>query len=238
MTHERLAVWAGLALGAAVLLQLSACGAWPSDPNATGNAFAFESTFQKVLARAQSGHPESQNAAGYMLYHGEGVPMDRVQAKRWFMRAAKQGNVRAQRNLAIMAAPGSAVQPRSVAQSRLETSGDDLLPGERTFLVYCSGCHGVNGISAYEHSPSFAFGEQLDRSDAALMRSLLEGTRAMPAWDGKLFRHELREVLRFIRTLRDRYEAGIGQPLRAEPDYYYLFGPMEERRLGMPVTPQ
>lgn len=238
MANDRLGAWTALALAVAFLLQLAACGAWRGELNATGNASAFESTFSKILVRAQSGHPESQNSVGYMLYHGEGVPMDRVRAQQWFARAAEQGNVHAQRNLAIMVPPNPAVLSAFMADSRLDRSTSDIAPGERIYLVFCSGCHGVNGIAAYEHSPSFAFGEQLDKSDAVLMRSLQEGTQGMPSWEGKLFHYELQEVLQFIRTLRERYEAGIGRPLRAEPGYYYLFGPMEERRLGMPNTPQ
>lgn len=236
MAREWLKTWARITLGAAILLQLSACGAWIGawDPAGSG----FKSTFQKFLARAELGDTESQNAVGYMLYHGEGAPMDRAQAQWWFRRAAERGNVRAQRNLAIMAAMGPVAQSGPSAELRQDASGNDVPRGERLYLMFCSGCHGVNGVSAYEHSPSFAFGERLEKGDAALMRSLLGGTQEMPAWDDKLSRRDLLEVLSFARKLRDRYDAGIGQPLRAAPAYYYLFGPMEARRLGMPVAPK
>ncbi|MBI3374958.1 MAG: c-type cytochrome [Betaproteobacteria bacterium] len=223
---------ARIALGVSIAFQLSACGMWWDAGDTAG--FSPESTFRKFFARAESGDAESQNAVGYMLYHGEGVQMDRTQAQSWFRRAAERGNARAQRNLAIIAAHGPFAQSAPHGGPRLDASGNDVPPGEALYLTFCSGCHGVNGISAYEHSPSFAFGERLDKNDAALMRSLREGIQEMPGWDGKLSRRELTEVMSFVRRLRDRYDAGVGQPLRAAPAYYYLFGPMEARRLGMP----
>jgi mono/diheme cytochrome c family protein len=221
------------ALAVCIALQLSGCGAWLEGID-TGRS-GFDSTFQKHLARAESGNAESQNAVGYMLYHGEGAPMDRAQAQMWFQRAADRGNARARRNLALMAAMAPAQGPVPSSPARLSASGKDLSSGEHLYLTFCSGCHGVNGISAYEHSPSFAFGERLEKGDAQLMRSLREGMQEMPGWDGKLTRREQLEVLSFIRGLGERYETGIGQPLRATPDYYYLFGPMEARRLAAPV---
>lgn len=186
-----------------------------------------------MLGRAQAGDAESQNAVAFMLYHGEGAPQDRDMAREWFTRAALTGNERARRNLATMA-----LLPAPGTEARQPASGGDVRQGEQLYLTFCSGCHGVNGISAYEHSPSFAFGERLQKGDAELMRSLSEGSQEMPGWDGKLTRRELMEVLAFVRTLRERYEAGIAAPLRAAPPYYYLFGPMEARRLGASTAPR
>lgn len=185
-----------------------------------------------MLARARDGDPESQNAVAYMLYHGEGAPQDRVQAREWFVRAALGGNERARQNLASMALPATAAQPRRPA------TGADLRQGEQHYLTFCSGCHGVNGIAVYENSPSFAFGERLEKGDAQLMRSLSEGSQEMPGWDGKLTRRELLEVLAFVRTLRERYDGGIAEPLRAAPPHYYLFGPMEDRSFAGRLAPR
>ena len=102
--------------------------------------------------------------------------------------------------------------------------------GERAYATFCGGCHGINGIAAYENSPSFAFGERLEKADAALMRSIRDGLQEMPGWEGKLAVNELRDILAFVRTLPARYDRGIAEPLRGAPAYVYLFGPMEERR--------
>lgn len=209
------------------------CSAWqaPQDPDRAGAGSG--STYQRLLGRAQAGDAESQNAVAYMLYHGEGAPQDSAQAREWFARAAMKGNERARRNLASMA-----LLPAPAADARRPASGGDLRQGEQLYLTFCSGCHGVNGISAYEHSPSFAFGERLEKGDAQLMRSLSGGSQEMPGWDGQLTRGELLELLAFVRTLRERYEAGIAAPLRAAPSSYYLFGPMEARRLGASAAPR
>ena len=216
-----------LALGIFVALQLSACGL-TRGVGETG-PFGIEMTYQKFLMRAEGGDAESQNVVGFMLFHGEGVPVDGVRAEMWFRRAAAQGNVRAQRNLAIMSSLGAEgfgpIQERQPVNESTQT----LQPGERVYLRFCSGCHGFNGIAAYVHSPSFALGQTLEKGDAELMRSLLHGKGEMPNWDDKLSRGELEDVLRFVRTLRLRYDAGISQPLRAAPSFYYLFGPMKSR---------
>jgi TPR repeat protein len=207
---------------ALALASVAACSAVPMPPA------PMESTYWKVFARAESGDAEAQNAVAFMLYHGEGVGADRAQARFWFDRAARQGNERARRNLAFLADHPDGPPPRR----------DDPPPhpvesaaagGERAYATFCGGCHGNNGIAAYENSPSFAFGERLEKADAALMRSMRDGLQEMPGWEGKLAESELREILAFVRTLPLRYERGIAEPLRGTPAYVYLFGPMEER---------
>jgi TPR repeat protein len=215
---------------------LAACGALTGTWDTAGPA--IESTFRKILARAQSGDAESQNAVGYMLYHGEGVAMDRAQANLWFRRAAAQGNARAQRNLESVSAGNRPAPSGSPARPEREPLRADASRGERLYMMFCAGCHGANGISAYENSPSFAFGEGFEKSDAVLMRKLREGSQEMPGWDGKFSRDELLAVMAFVRTLRAPYDAGVGQALRAAPGYYFLFGPMEARRLGATAAPK
>ena len=194
---------------------------------------AVSSTYGKVLARAESGDPEGQNAAGYMLFQGEGVRADRAQALLWFERAARRGNERARRNLAfLLAYPSAMSPPAGKGKAALET-GEAGHP-ERLYVKFCGGCHGFNGIAAYENSPSFAFGERLEKPDAVLIRSLLNGMQEMPGWEGKLPTEDLRAILAFVRTLPARYDAGIVEPLRAAPEYVYLFGAMEARRQAMP----
>ena len=206
---------------------LSSCAllevAWNTEP------LVYDSTYSRVLARARSGDAESQNALGFMLFYGEGVAPDRIEAHLWFRRAAEQGNLRARRNLQAMAAFGPEVYAPSFSPVPREPAYD-VPDAEHFYLKFCSGCHGVNGVAAYENSPSFAFAERLEKSDAVLMRSLLNGMQEMPGWEGKLPRETLHAILGFVRTLPARYDTGISGPLRAAPSRFYLFGPMEQRR--------
>ena len=189
-------------------------------------AFAQETTFRRILAQAELGDAESQNAAGYMLFHGEGVPADRAQAQLWFERAALQGNKRARRNLAYMAAYPAPLTPAAATAAEFPTGA------QRQYMVFCGGCHGLRGIAAYENSPSFAFGERLEKPDAVLMRSVLNGRQEMPAWDGKLPAAELRAILAYVRTLPARYDEGLAGAATPLPRYIYFFGPMEQRARG------
>ena len=148
------------------------------------DAYTYESTYLRKLASAERGDAEAQNAVGFMLYRGDGVAADRLQAQLWFERAAAQGNARARRNLAYIAA--SAPQLQFSAKAGADSPEGPARAGERAYLKFCSGCHGTDGVAEYENSPSFAFGERLHKSDAALMASLLDGRQEMPGWEGKL----------------------------------------------------
>lgn len=191
------------------------------------DAYTYESTYLRKLASAERGDAEAQNAVGFMLYRGDGVAADRLQAQLWFERAAAQGNARARRNLAYIAA--SAPQLQFSAKAGADSPDGPARAGERAYLKFCSGCHGTDGVAEYENSPSFAFGERLHKSDAALMASLLDGRQEMPGWEGKLPVGELRAILAHVRTLPQRYDFGIGASTGARPAYRYLFGPMEAR---------
>ena len=194
------------------------------------DAYTYESTYLRKLASAERGDAEAQNAVGFMLYRGDGVAADRLQAQLWFERAAAQGNARARRNLAYIAA--SAPQLQFSAKAGADSPEGPARAGERAYLKFCSGCHGTDGVAEYENSPSFAFGERLHKSDAALMASLLDGRQEMPGWEGKLPGGELRAILAHVRTLPQRYDLGIGASAGARPAYRYLFGPMEARAAG------
>ncbi len=219
------ALFTRLALGIILLSQLSACGV-PYPIRDGGNA-GPETTYEKFLPLAEAGDAESQNVVGFMLFHGEGVSVGRDRAEMWFRRAAEQGNVRAQRNLAEMYSAGSTEYDTQSGREPAAPATQERLSGEGLYAKFCAGCHGFNGIAAYVHSPSFALGQTLEKSDEELTHSLLHGKGEMPNWDDKLSLAELQDVLRFVRTLRSRYNLGIGQPLRGAPDVYYLFGPMK-----------
>ena len=213
-------------------------------------------TAAKFLARARAGHAASQNLVGFMLFFGEAAPKNRAEAHRWFHAAAEQGNVQAQRNLAVMHYLGAGV-PRDLEEAeryfrlalenahagprfRVYESIGELVerggavvkseqrPGEAGYVKFCAGCHGLNGIAAYVHSPSFAIGERLEQSEATLLRSIAHGRGEMPGWGNKLPAQDLIEILRFVRSFPAIYEFGILQELRRPPDLYFLFGPMRQ----------
>ena len=61
------------------------------------------STFSLAeIRQLAAGDAEAQNALGILHYKGNGMPQNYPEAAQWFMRAAEQGNVRAQFNLGVM----------------------------------------------------------------------------------------------------------------------------------------
>jgi len=89
----------------AALVLLAACTAEEAVPVSTAPRLGH-ATYEKFLVRADTGDAAAQNLVGFMLYFGEGVPQDRVEAHYWFHRAADQGHRVSQLNLAIMHALG------------------------------------------------------------------------------------------------------------------------------------
>lgn len=104
---------------------------------------------------------------------------------------------------------------------------EQLLLGERTYLAFCGGCHGFNGIAWYVNSPSFALRERLNKSDTELAHSINQGRGAMPAWEYMLKPRQVTALIRFIRTLAADYESGIISELR-RPAEYLRFRPQGE----------
>ena len=216
--------------GAVALLVLAAgaCGLDMGGPTAERPP---ATTYEKFLAKAEAGDSESQNLIGFMLYFGEGAPRDLRRAQDWFRRAAGQGNAMAQRNLAVMRGLGIGVAADHRAVGAIAHAGDptpaDRSRGEDVFATFCAGCHGLNGVAAYVDSPSFALGERMDKTDSALLHSIVNGRGLMPDWGNKLAQEDLVAVLAFVRTLQQDYRDGIGRGLRPAPGRYFLFGPME-----------
>lgn len=78
----------------------------------------------------------------------------------------------------------------------------DLVKGQSLYLVHCSGCHGEKGESVNPEAPSFARGERLFQSDAALIDVVRSGSKAMPAYMGILQDREILDVISYARTLQ------------------------------------
>ena len=56
----------------------------------------------ELIAKAEAGDAEAQQALGVMYQTGQGVPPDMMEAARWYHMAADQGNAMAQMNLGMM----------------------------------------------------------------------------------------------------------------------------------------
>jgi len=186
-----------------------------------GNRAGAHSWFH---AAADQGNLRAQRNLAVMHYLGAGVPRDLAEAERYF-RLARE-------NVAASADAGSPFQVYGSIGEVVERVGaraqTEQRPGEALYVTYCAGCHGLNGVAAYVGSPSFAMGERLERGDAALLRSILNGIGDMPEWGSKLPRGELVDVLRFVRSFPSQHELGILQELRKAPGMYFLFGPMRQ----------
>lgn len=104
-----------------------------------------------------------------------------------------------------------------------------LLFGEKTFQTFCVGCHGLNGVAFYVHSPSFALGERVEKSNAQLKRSIKNGKGAMPAWEHMLSEHQVNALLVYIRALSSRFDGFIDdENWRYTSQFFFRFRPLGE----------
>jgi len=85
-----------------------------ADTVVDGKAAAELGDFEKAVAiwrpLAEAGDPRAETYMGLMYDNGYGVPQDRVEALRWFSRAAGRGYADAQYHLAFMYHHGRGVQ--------------------------------------------------------------------------------------------------------------------------------
>jgi mono/diheme cytochrome c family protein len=114
------------------------------------------------------------------------------------------------------------------AQQFARDEGNEPDPVEKTYLQFCGGCHGFNGIAWYVNSPSFALRERMHKSDAELADSIAKGRGAMPSWENMLLPHQIDALVKFIRTLSEAYERGIGNELRPSSNLFFRFRPIGE----------
>lgn len=76
----------------------------------------------------------------------------------------------------------------------------DVFKGKRVYQDHCVGCHGPGGRGALPGTPNFTRGHTLMRSDLVLLDSIMVGKNAMPGFRGVLDRHEMLDVIAYIRT--------------------------------------
>lgn len=72
----------------------------------------YPRAFQLLAPLAEAGHAGAQLRLAQLYYHGHGVRESDAEARRWFERAARQGNAEAQFQLANMYAYGLAEAAR------------------------------------------------------------------------------------------------------------------------------
>ena len=73
-------------------------------------------------------------------------------------------------------------------------------PGERTYLMYCTACHGYDGQGNNGLGADFVNDKsRLAKPDAELINDIRNGEGRMPAWRGILTDQEIRDVLAYIR---------------------------------------
>jgi cytochrome c55X len=84
----------------------------------------------------------------------------------------------------------------SAAFSQTPPAPSDAEAGRRAYTSYCARCHGINLVStsgAYFDLRTFP---QDDKE--RFMRSVREGKRAMPAWEGIVKPHEMEAIWSYI----------------------------------------
>ena len=73
-------------------------------------------------------------------------------------------------------------------------------PGKRTYLMYCTSCHGSNGQGNNGLGADFVNDKsRLAKPDAELIDDIRNGEGRMPAWGSILSDQEIRDVLAYIR---------------------------------------
>jgi len=198
----------------------------------------YNTTYQKFLAKAQTGDLKAQNFIGYMRFYGEGVKQDYQQAHYWFHQAAEQGHLKAQRNLGLFHARALSRIPKQYFDAEESNlwlskaanntphsdenenlnklsnnveyfqSGSSFDSGRKVYRSFCAGCHGFDGNASFKLSPSFAKAERLEKQDAVLLASINKGLNIMPAWQGVLSQELQNSVLLYIRTAFNAEQAG------------------------------
>ncbi|WP_164880835.1 c-type cytochrome [Aestuariirhabdus litorea] len=125
---------------------------------------------------------------------------------------------------------GDTIPPRP-GVATVDNPGE-LQKGERAYFTFCAGCHGFSGIAYYRNSPSFALGDRMDKPDWELIRSISNGKGQMPGWEGKLEDSTLESLMKYIRTLKPKFDSGLVNHLRESPAYYFRFRPRGEEGSG------
>ena len=79
-------------------------------------------------------------------------------------------------------------------------------PGERTYLMYCTACHGHDGKGNNGLGADFVNDKtRLAKADGELFQSIWHGKGRMPAWRGIITKEQVQQVILYIReTFREK----------------------------------
>jgi cytochrome c5 len=73
--------------------------------------------------------------------------------------------------------------------------------GEQVYPAFCSGCHDA---LPREMIPKFQLGDRLDKADAELLDTILNGKGMMPPWKSQEWTdNELNEIICYLRSLQE-----------------------------------
>jgi mono/diheme cytochrome c family protein len=84
--------------------------------------------------------------------------------------------------------------------------------GAEIYKKKCAACHGATGagdtmIGKNLKIPSLRSSEAQERSDEELFHIIAKGRNRMPAFDRKLSREQIHDVVRYIRSLSNRNQS-------------------------------
>ena len=79
-------------------------------------------------------------------------------------------------------------------------------PGERTYIMYCTSCHGYDGRGLQGLGADFVNDKTiLAKADGELFQSIWHGKGRMPAWRGIITKEQVQQVILYIReTFREK----------------------------------
>ncbi len=90
-----------------------------------------------------------------------------------------------------------------------EPGKGNVARGKTLFIKYCAGCHGSEGRGdGYKllgpDPANLAAPDTKRKSDADLLKTIHTGKPNMPAWNVRLSKAESRDVLAYIRTMKEQ----------------------------------
>ncbi len=73
--------------------------------------------------------------------------------------------------------------------------------GQQLYMIHCSGCHGVFGISVIPDAKNFSRFDLITQPDQNLLELVRSGRNMMPGYIGILNDQEIMDIINHIRTL-------------------------------------
>ncbi|VAW75874.1 hypothetical protein MNBD_GAMMA14-404 [hydrothermal vent metagenome] len=80
-------------------------------------------------------------------------------------------------------------------------SAVDLDQGQQLYVQHCETCHGADGRGVMPGTPDLLLSDNMLVPDTVLAQLIENGAGIMPAYYGMLQRHEITNVIAYLRTL-------------------------------------